>query len=330
MGNDSTTAESRPDLGIEVIVGAASHPGRTRSSNQDSLLVLDLTRTGHEDGLEFDRVEGETEFAADGSFPLGFRGALFFVADGMGGVAGGAIASALSKECTREILTTNWVSDPSLSGERLAHHLADALRRSNGRIRRRAVEDPEIDGMGTTATAVGMYGDSLYIAHVGDSRAYLVRGGEITQITKDQSLVQHLVESGIPREEAEESSHRHVLLQALGTQPAVQVDVTHQQVREGDMLLVCSDGLTTQLRPPEIARVIGITPSPAVACQSLVSLSNERGGPDNITVVGCIFRGPGLSQPGENDEVGYRPYPVSPTGVEGNAPDSLADGSPTS
>ncbi len=294
-------------LPIEITVAAATHPGRTRSSNQDSLLVMDLERVA-DDGLTLEDTDDQGDFIETGSVTLGAHGALLYVADGMGGVAGGAIASAISKDCIRETLLADWVTTSDASGNRFAELLGASLRKSNGRIRRHAMEHPEVDGMGTTATAVGVLGDALYIAQVGDSRAYLVRAEAIEQLTKDQSFVEQMVESGIPREEAERSSHRHILLQALGTQAGIRIDITHQKLRRGDVLIVCSDGLTTPLRASEIARILSITPDVSVACQSLIALANERGGPDNITIVGCVFSGPGLKPPSEDDFFGYRAY----------------------
>ncbi|MGI9628475.1 MAG: PP2C family protein-serine/threonine phosphatase [Longimicrobiales bacterium] len=311
MSQDSTTVIMRPDLGIKLSVGAASHPGRARENNQDSLLVADLERAGETDGLLLQSERDPGEFMESGEFDLGVRGAVLLVADGMGGAVGGATASGLTRECVRDVLIDAWVNDATLSADQFVHYLAEALRRSNASIRRHAVEHPHLDGMGTTATAVGVLADTLYIAQVGDSRAYLVRDGEVAQLTRDQSLVQQLVESGVAREKAEESSHRHVLLQALGTQPGILVDVTHQQLRDGDVVVVCSDGLSNQVRAPEIARILGVTPNPSVACQSLISLANERGGPDNITLVMCAFSGSGLEPSGEGDHVGYTPHPAA-------------------
>ena len=320
MGDDPTTVQPSPVGDIELAVSVASHPGRVRESNQDSFLVMDLEV---ESEVTFAREVEEPDVQHSGRFTLGPGGALLLVADGMGGVSGGAEASAIAANHVREFMTTEWSTDGGAAGPWLARTLQQALVGCNREIRRHVVEHPELDGMGTTATAVGVLGDWLYIAQVGDSRAYLIRDGGIQQLTRDQSLVQQLVESGVPRVEAEESSHRHILLQALGTQPGVEVDLTRQQVRRGDVLLLCSDGLTTQLRAEEIARMVNVTPDPTVACRSLISLANERGGPDNITIICCAFDGDGVSPPDGGDSVGYQPY--RPT----DFPDSGGNDDPT-
>ena len=148
--------------------------------------------------------------------------------------------------------------------------------------------------MGTTATIAGLLGDTLYLAQVGDSRAYLVRDGVAQQITKDQSLMQKLVEAGeLTEEEAELSERRNIILQALGPEPLVKVDLTHQQVRRGDVLVLCSDGLSGPVRTTDIARVVEEEPDLVNVCKKLIDLANEAGGPDNITVIAVRFDGAG-------------------------------------
>ena len=149
--------------------------------------------------------------------------------------------------------------------------------------------------MGTTATVAGLLHDHVYVAQVGDSRAYLVRGPRAYQLTRDQSLVQRLVELGeLTEEEAETSSRRNILLQALGPSPAVDVDLTSQQVQRGDVLVLCSDGLSAAVSTAEIAEIVGREPRVADACESLIALANERGGRDNITAVLARLDGEGL------------------------------------
>ena len=166
--------------------------------------------------------------------------------------------------------------------------------------------------MGTTATVAGLLGDTLYLAQVGDSRAYLVRDGVGRQITKDQSLMQKLIEAGeMTEEEAEQSERRNIILQALGPEANIKVDLTHQRVRRGDMLVLCSDGLSGQVRAEEIARVVSQVPDLPSACQALIDRANESGGPDNITVVIARFEGEGLESPVESDDVGHRTFALS-------------------
>jgi len=166
--------------------------------------------------------------------------------------------------------------------------------------------------MGTTATIAGVLGDTLYLAQVGDSRAYLVREGKALQITKDQSLMQKLIEAGeITEEEAEQSERRNIILQALGPEAHIKVDLTHQRVRRGDTLVLCSDGLSGQVRVEEIARVVSEEPDLMAVCKRLIDRANEMGGPDNITVIAARFDGDGLSAPSNGDDVGHRVFPLS-------------------
>jgi protein phosphatase len=165
--------------------------------------------------------------------------------------------------------------------------------------------------MGTTATVAGVLGDSVYLAQVGDSRAYLVRGGVAQQITKDQSLMQKLVEAGeLTEEEAAQSERRNIILQALGPEPQIKIDLTHQQLRRGDVLVLCSDGLSGQVKTEEIARIVSEEDDPMTACKRLIDRANDAGGPDNITVIVARFDGDGLIAPGATDPVGHRVYPL--------------------
>jgi protein phosphatase len=169
--------------------------------------------------------------------------------------------------------------------------------------------------MGTTATIAGLLGDTLYLAQVGDSRAYLVRNGVARQITKDQSLMQKLIEAGeITEAEAEHSERRNIILQALGPEPSIKIDLTHQQVRRGDLLVLCSDGLSGQVSKEEIARVVSGTSDLTAACKALIDRANASGGPDNITVIVARFDGAGLRAPNDDDAVGHQVFPLPETG----------------
>jgi protein phosphatase len=157
--------------------------------------------------------------------------------------------------------------------------------------------------MGTTATVAAILGDTLYLAQIGDSRAYLVRRGTAHQLTHDQSRVQALVDAGIlTPEEAEKSSERNIILQALGPEPKVDVDLTRQQLRRGDVVVLSTDGLHGVVSPAEIASLAAPT-DPAAACRALVELGNNRGGPDNITVVIMYIDGADLAEPRDDDVI---------------------------
>jgi len=171
-----------------------------------------------------------------------------------------------------------------------------------------------VRGMGTTTTAVGVLGDHVYLAQVGDSRAYLIRGGRAYQLTKDQSLMQRLVEAGeLTEEEAARSERRNIILQALGPDPKVKVDLTHQEIRRGDVLVLCSDGLSGQVKKEEIAEIVNSERDLQAACDRLIALANQRGGPDNITVITARFDGEGLRSAGGEGEVGHQLYPLIDT-----------------
>jgi serine/threonine protein phosphatase PrpC len=231
---------------------------------------------------------------------LGPKGSLLLVADGMGGAAAGEVASEMVAEVVYTNLVSALTSPPN--PRRFAECLREALVTANSRIHAYAAAHPEAAGMGSTATLAGVLGPDVYVAQVGDSRAYLVRRGVATQLTQDQSLTRHLVETGrMTPEEAERSQDRNVILQALGPSPSVDVVVTRQGLRVGDAVLLCSDGLTGFVDAAEIAEVVGSTPDLSIACDELVELANARGGRDNITVVVARFDGPGLKDPPPGD-----------------------------
>ena len=172
-----------------------------------------------------------------------------------------------------------------------------ATKAANEQINAFALAHPEFRGMGTTATIAGVLGDTLYLAQVGDSRAYLVRDGVARQITKDQSLMQKLIEAGeLTEEEAEQSERRNIILQALGPEPTIKVDLTHQVVRRGDTLVLCSDGLSGQVTKDEIAAIVTEETDLTIACKRLIDRANENGGPDNITVIVARFDGSGSAR----------------------------------
>lgn len=287
---------------IRVNVFAKTDTGRTRDHNEDNFLVADLTR--QEASLK----------PAVRDHEIGERGSLFMVADGMGGAAAGELASEMATQVIYEHLLTNWLADPDATPQRFAFRLKEAVETANLRIHEYAKGHPEHRGMGTTATAVGVLGDQLYLTQVGDSRAYLIRRNKAHQLTKDQSLMQRLVEAGeLTEEEAAQSERRNIILQALGPDAKVKVDLTHQDVRKGDLLVLCSDGLSGQVKKEEIAAIASETQDLVQACDRLISLANERGGPDNITVIVARFDGEALRQSKADEAVGHQVYPLIDT-----------------
>ena len=291
-------AES-PSGVVVVHVFGRTDVGRTREHNEDAFVVADLTR-----GNATLQPEVRTHEVGD-------RGSLFMVADGMGGAAAGEIASAMAIEVVLRELTESLSSADAPDKEGYASSLKRATAAANAQIHAFALDHPEYRGMGTTATVAAVLGDTLFLAQVGDSRAYLVRDGVAQQITKDQSLMQKLIEAGeITEEEAEHSERRNIILQALGPESQIRVDLTHQRVRRGDVLVLCSDGLSGQVRIEEIGRVATEEPDLMAVCKTLIDRANENGGPDNITVIAVRFDGDGLATVSQDDSVGHRVFPL--------------------
>ncbi len=290
--NPSASATPRGDITAHVL--GRTDVGRTREHNEDAFLVADLSA-----GTVSDQAEAVT-------YTLGPRGALFMVADGLGGAAAGEIASGMAVDIVLQELRRTWVNVPATDPDAFAHALKKACELANTRIYEYAMKNPDHRGLGTTATIAGLLGNTLYLVQVGDSRAYIVRGGVAQQITKDQSLMQRLIEAGeLTAEEAEQSERRNIILQALGPEPVVKIDLTHQPVRRGDLLVLCTDGLSGQVRKEEIARIVVEERDLTTAGQTLIDRANENGGPDNITVVIAHLEGEGLAPPTESDVVGH-------------------------
>ena len=206
---------------------------------------------------------------------------LFLVADGMGGHSAGQVASQLASEGALEAVGA--LDGGSLPmTERLRH----AVEIANRRIFVTAMAKPELSGMGTTLVAILATRDRVALAHVGDSRAYLVRRGQIRCLTDDHSLVGELLRRRqIDERAARQHPHRHVLTRAVGVRRAVQPDLAELTPVAGDLYLMCSDGLTTHVGDPEIAEIVAAADGPQAACDALVARANECGGEDNITVV---------------------------------------------
>ena len=291
-----------PAKPIKVEVVAKTDLGKTRDHNEDRFLVADLSR--REASLQ----------PAVRSHEIGERGSLFVVADGMGGAAAGELASEMATDTIYQQLIRGWGTEREVTAQRFAYRLKEAVEVANEQIHAYAATHPEVRGMGTTTTAVGVLGDHFFLTQVGDSRAYLVRKGLAVQLTRDQSLMQRLVEAGeLTEEEAARSERRNIILQALGPDARVKVDLTHQEVRKGDLLVLCSDGLSGQVKKEEIAAVATRERDLQAACDKLIALANERGGPDNITVVLARFDGEGLRPSEPNEEIGHHVYPLIDT-----------------
>src|SRR5881394_1794950 len=280
---------------VRVEVFGKTDLGRARDHNEDRFLVADLSR------------KSASLLPEVRQHDIGPRGTLLVVADGMGGAAAGELASEMATETIYEQMIRMWGNEKDVTPQRFAYRLKEAVEVANSHIHAYAKAHPEVRGMGTTTTAVGILHDYVYLSQVGDSRAYLIRNGQAVQLTKDQSLMQRLVEAGeLTEEEAARSERRNIILQALGPDARVKVDLTHQEVRKGDILVLCSDGLTGTVKKEEIATVATRERDLLAACDKLIALANERGGPDNITVVLARFDGEGLRPPEPTGQVGHQ------------------------
>lgn len=203
---------------------------------------------------------------------------VFAVADGLGGHRAGEVASNAALEPLDELSRKH----PGVA----ARELAQSVRAGNRTVYERAQADPDLRGMGTTMTAVAIHDGTARLAHVGDSRCYLIRAGNIRQLTEDHTVVARLVAEGrLTREEADTHPQRSLLLRALGAEEAVEVDEREVRLQPGDRLLLCSDGLTGVLADPEILQIASFGDDLDETCRRLVDEANARGGPDNITVV---------------------------------------------
>jgi protein phosphatase len=224
---------------------------------------------------------------------------LFVVADGMGGHAAGEVASKVAAESINEFvcltsgdeeITWPFGLDENISYD--GNRLKTAVRYANRKVLEATKEKSEYEGMATTVAAVLVDGDTANLAHVGDSRVYLIRGQEIAQLTSDHSWVNEQIQSGvISADQARSHPLRNVVTRALGGKPDLQVDMQFHQVQPGDLLLLCSDGLTTMVSDQEIARVVAAAEGDIEkAAKGLVAAANAQGGEDNITVLLLHFK----------------------------------------
>jgi protein phosphatase len=247
-----------PD-GTEVLmVAAVSDVGCVRKNNEDSYGLF------------------PSENASGSS--------LFVIADGMGGAAAGEVASRLAVDTVRDSFGA------PQDGVEIPAKLEHSIQEANGAIFRKAATDPELGGMGTTCTATAIQGRKMYVAHVGDSRAYLVTAGDIKQLTRDHSLAAELERRGDARA-GSAGGAKHVLTRCLGVGDHVAVEVAPSPVElnDGASLVLCSDGLSNLVDPGEILHLVSMH-LPEKACRRLVDLARERGAPDNVTVVVARMR----------------------------------------
>lgn len=277
---------------------AKTDVGRIRAGNEDNFLVLDLSTARSWTGAS----EGAPD-AALLRFEVGERGVVLVVSDGMGGALAGDVASRMAVETVRDLLVGAGEGDtsepPCAPGEPLVDCLRNAAEYANFAIHRSSQDDPRHSGMGATFTGAAVTPEGVDFVQVGDSRGYVMRGSEIRLATKDQSLVQQLVDVGqISEQEAETHMFRNVILQALGAQAELMPVTGRVRVCQGDILLLCSDGLSGKLRGDEMRRIVADARGDLKrACEALISEANARGGEDNITVVLARFTGDDIPPP---------------------------------
>ena len=273
---------SRQDVEVRVDTSGSSDRGLRREGNEDHFLVAQIDRTWR---------TLQTNMPAD-AFPSAVTDSVTvqIVADGMGGVVGGEVASRtaigafvdivlrtpnlilrLDKQSTQDVLTRM-----ATRFEHVKQALEDAVHR-----------DPTLAGMGTTMTLAVNFRADLLVAHVGDSRAYLLRQGRLERLTRDQTMVQSLLDKGaLTPEEVAHHPMRHILSGVLGTKgKPINVELRFIALEDQDQVLLCTDGLTEMVAEVEIADVLAAAPTAAAACQRLVDLANSHGGKDNVTAV---------------------------------------------
>jgi len=279
---------------IVVRVFGRTDVGLVREHNEDNFLIADLSS-----GNRSIKPEVRTHSVGD-------KGSLFAVCDGMGGAAAGEVASRIAVDTIYEMMQEG---EPAADDRDLARRLDIAIREAGSRIYTAARLNRGQRGMGTTVTASVLAGRRLLIGQVGDSRAHIVRGGEMIQVTKDQSLVQQLIDAKqLTEEEAKNFDKSNIILQALGTTEEVHVDMTSVELQQGDALVMCSDGLSGLVEPEAIRDAVLQVEDPMEACRKLTDMACDAGGDDNITVIVARFDGAKLAAAGAGAALGYERF----------------------
>jgi PPM family protein phosphatase len=259
-------------------------PGRVRPSNEDRFVVVELARTMSVHHTNVPQSEAQSS---------SHRGHLLLVADGMGGHRAGEVASALSVVTVEEFLLNTlkrFFHSQAQEEQNVMKEFQGAIVQADARLFEEAARHPEMIGMGTTLTMAFAVDWRLLVAHVGDSRCYLLSGGKLHQLTHDHTVVAELVRRGtLTPEGASHHPFRHVVTNILGgDEPGVQVEMHKLDLEAGDVVLLCSDGLTEMVPDAHIAAILQ-EEEPRRACERLVAEANERGGKDNITVIVACF-----------------------------------------
>ncbi len=282
-------------MSVKLTVVGRTDVGKVRTNNEDTFVVADLARS-----TKVDTLSGEK------SLDVPTEGMLLAVSDGMGGEQAGEVASALVVESLRREL----IEKKGTAGSDAIAKMIDAAVEGANKEVFDASKEPGKKGMGATLTAVFVLKDTAFIAEVGDSRAYLIRGHRIRQMTRDQSFVQLLVDAGaISPDEAKDYPHKNVILQAMGQKPDVKAAIGKLALRRFDKLLLCSDGLSNKVQDTEMREIVEATSSLDDACKKLITLANERGGEDNVTIIIAELSGDDLP-PHKGDETVTQTYEI--------------------
>ncbi|MBI3450167.1 MAG: serine/threonine-protein phosphatase [Acidobacteria bacterium] len=278
-----------PHVPVHVDSFGLSDRGKLRADNQDHFYMARLGR--------FSQTVATSLPAGELPDRLEDTGLVAVVADGMGGHAGGEVASRTAIVLFFHLLfdTPDWVLKvDDASAQKILDRAASRYRSLDSLLAERGRLDPKLKGMGTTMTLTYSIGLDLFLAHAGDSRAYLCRDGSLRQLTRDHTRVQALVDEGLlTREEAATHRLRNVLTNVVGGgAPLIDVDVHRVPLEIGDAVLLCSDGLHGVVKDEEIASILGSSAAAEAACRALVALALERGAPDNVTVVVSRYETP--------------------------------------
>ncbi len=285
-GQAQNDSEERPPMCLASMVqaefGALTHVGHVRQNNEDHYLVARLGRS-----LEplLTNVPAELLPARLDEYGYGV-----LVADGMGGAVAGEVASRMAVSLLVSLVadTAKWGRRiDGTEAEALMDRLVDYYSRIHSSLTRQAESEPELSGMGTTLTVAYSFCSDLFIAHVGDSRAYLFRGAHLHRLTHDHTVAQQLVDQGVlPPEAVTTHRYRHVLTNVLGGRSnRVDTEIQHFHLADRDRLLICTDGLTDMLDDRRITEILERVGNPAAACRELVGSALSAGGRDNVTVV---------------------------------------------
>lgn len=284
---DGTQKEPPLSSRVRIEFGAVSDIGKVRQNNEDAFVIY---RTGR-------FWQNVRTNLPDGIIPEDYEENAYTmaVADGMGGLSAGEVASrtALATIVNLVLSSVKWalkLNEPGKRQEEIVEAIKrgiDYLMQADASISRRAEEDAVHKGMGTTVTGMYIYADDLFIFHVGDSRGYLFRNGQLNQITHDHTVAQELADSGvIPQSAVEGHQFKHVLTRAVGLhQGKVNVEIHHLKLLPDDSILLCTDGLSDLVKTEEIATVLSAGPNSQEKCEDLLRLALANGGKDNITVV---------------------------------------------